>query len=143
MAGLGFGGIILGRRSENKERPLAFYAQLELLIALSAALSPLLILAARHFYIGVGGTAALSLTMGTMVRLVLAAVIMGVPTFFFMGGTLPAAARAVIQPNDIARRSLGTLYGCNTIGAVVGALAGTFYLFENFGNRITLWWAGD
>ena len=43
MAGLGFGGIILGRRSENKSRPLRFYAQLELLIAASAALSPLLL----------------------------------------------------------------------------------------------------
>src|SRR5437867_2381089 len=48
MAGLGFGGIVLGRRSEKKARPLAFYARLELLIALSAAISPLLILAARH-----------------------------------------------------------------------------------------------
>src|SRR2546430_15299824 len=43
MAGLGFGGIILGRRSETKARPFAFYAQLEVLIALRAALSPLLI----------------------------------------------------------------------------------------------------
>lgn len=140
MLGLGMGGILLGRRSENKERPLAFYARLELLIALSAAVSPFLIMAARHFYIAIGGTDTLGLTLGTIVRLILAALILGVPTFL-MGGTLPAAARAAVQPNDIARRSLGILYGCNTIGAVVGALAGTFYLFENFGNRLTLWWA--
>ncbi len=140
MAGLGFGGIVLGQRSENKARPLAFYARLELLIALSAAVSPLLIVAARHLYIALGGTAAMGMTWGTIVRLLLVALILGVPTFL-MGGTLPAAARAVVAPNDIARRSLGILYGCNTIGAVVGALAGTFYLFENFGNRLTLWWA--
>jgi hypothetical protein len=53
MAGLGFGGIILGRRSETKARPLEFYARLELLIAASAALSPLLIWAARHLYIAI------------------------------------------------------------------------------------------
>lgn len=140
MAGLGFGGIILGRRSDKKERPLAFYAQLEVLIALSAAVSPLLILGARHLYILLGGTSTLGMTTGTLVRLILVALILGAPTFL-MGGTLPAAARAVIQPNDIGRRSLGLLYGCNTIGAVAGALAGTFYLFENFGNRLTLWWA--
>src|SRR5207302_739428 len=29
----------------------------------------------------------------------------------------------------------------NTLGAVSGALFGTFYLFENFGNHLTLWWA--
>src|SRR5207237_4608744 len=43
MAGLGFGGIILGRRSETKARPLAFYARLEAFITISSALSPLLI----------------------------------------------------------------------------------------------------
>jgi hypothetical protein len=44
MAGLGLGGIILGRRSEAKARPLVFYAGLEALIAASVALSPLLCL---------------------------------------------------------------------------------------------------
>jgi spermidine synthase len=61
MAGLGFGGIILGRRSETKARPLAFYARLELLIAISAALTPLLVWGARHFYIMLGGTQALGM----------------------------------------------------------------------------------
>jgi spermidine synthase len=140
MAGLGFGGIILGRRSETKARPLAFYAKLELLIALSAALSPLLILAARHFYIALGGTQAMGIGVGTIVRLILTALIIGTPTFL-MGGTLPAAARAVVAPDDITRRSIGILYGTNTLGAVTGSLAGTFYCFENFGNRATLWLA--
>src|SRR5438128_6072349 len=63
MAGLGFGGIVLGRRSETKSRPLAFYAKLELLIALSAALSPLLIFVARHLYIALGGTLAMGMTL--------------------------------------------------------------------------------
>ena len=58
-----------------------------------------------------------------------------------MGGTLPAAARAVVTRDDVSRRSLGILYGVNTLGAVTGAVIGTFYLFENFGNHLTLWWA--
>lgn len=140
MAGLGFGGIILGRRSETKARPLAFYGQLELLIALSAAFSILLIWAARHLYVALGGTEAMGITLGTIVRLILAGLIMGVPTFL-MGGTLPAVARAVVARDDVSRRSIGLLYGVNTLGAVAGALTGTFYLFENFGNRATLWWA--
>ena len=140
MAGLGFGGIILGRRSETKARPLAFYARLEALIAISAALSPLLIWAARHLYIALGGTQAMGMTIGTIVRLILAALIMGAPTFL-MGGTLPAAARAVVTRDDVSRRSIGILYGVNTLGAVTGTVLGTFYLFENFGNHLTLWWA--
>jgi spermidine synthase len=140
MAGLGFGGIILGRRSESKARPLAFYARLELLIAASAALSPLLVLAARYFYIALGGTETMGMPLGTIVRLILVALILGTPTFL-MGGTLPAAARAVVAPDDITRRAVGILYGTNTLGAVAGAVAGTFYCFENFGNRMTLWLA--
>src|SRR6266550_7045562 len=80
MAGLGFGGIILGRRAESKAQPLAFYAKLELLIALSAAVSPLLILAARHFYVAIGGTLTTGMAIGTIVRLILAALILGPPT---------------------------------------------------------------
>jgi spermidine synthase len=140
MAGLGFGGIILGRRSDTKARPLAFYARLELLIAASAALSPLLVLAARYFYIVLGGTSTMGMPLGTIVRLILVALILGTPTFL-MGGTLPAAARAVVAPDDITRRAVGILYGTNTLGAVAGAVAGTFYCFENFGNHVTLWLA--
>ena len=140
MAGLGFGGIVLGKRVESKARPLAFYALLEALIAVSAAISPLLIYLARLIYIELGGTTALGMGLGTTVRLLVAAVILGVPTFL-MGGTLPAVARAVVRTDDTSRRALGVLYGVNTLGAVTGALAGTFYLFETFGNRLTLWWA--
>src|SRR3954468_9339829 len=73
MAGLGFGGIVLGRRVESDSRPLGFYAILEILIAASAAISPLLIYLARWIYISLGGTTALGMTGGTIVRLLLAA----------------------------------------------------------------------
>ncbi len=138
MAGLGIGGIILGRRSERIAQPLRFYAKLEFLIAVSAAASLLLIWAVRYLYIAIGGTEVLGLFGGTVVRLLFAAFILATPTFL-MGGTLPAAARAVVARDDSERRSIGFIYGANTLGAVGGALAGTFYFFENFGNRITLW----
>lgn len=140
MAGLGFGGIILGRRSETKTHPLAFYANLELLIAISAALSPLIVFGGRYLYIAVGGTDVFGTFFGTVLRLALAALAMGTPTFL-MGGTLPAAARVVTASEDTGRRMVGALYGANTLGAVAGIAAGTFYCFEHFGNRMTLWLA--
>src|SRR5438552_2599609 len=103
MAGLGFGGIVLGRYSETKARPLAFYGKLELLIAISAALSPLFIFGGRSVYIALGGTEAMGIVFGTIVRLILAAIILGVPTFL-MGGTLPAVARAIVAQDDISRK---------------------------------------
>ena len=40
MGGLGLGSALLGKRAESTPRPLAFYAKLEFLIAISAALTP-------------------------------------------------------------------------------------------------------
>ena len=140
MAGVGLGGVLLGRISETRTRPLAFYGKLELIIAGTAALSPLLILAARYLYVALGGSEAMGPAMGTALRLILAAIIIGTPTFA-MGGTLPAAARAAVSSEDVQRRAVGLLYGANTLGAVTGAAIGTFYCFETFGNRLTLWMA--
>lgn len=140
MLGLGFGGLVFGRISERKARPLAFYGKLELIIAGTAALSPLLIFAARHLYVAIGGTDAIGPAVGTVVRLLLAALIIGAPTFA-MGGTLPAAVRAAVSSEDVQRRAVGLVYGANTLGAVTGAAVGTFYCFEQFGNRLTLWLA--
>src|SRR6185436_8149791 len=56
MAGLGAGSAILGKRADAKERPLAFYAHLELLIAAAAALSPLLLWIVAKIYFSSGGS---------------------------------------------------------------------------------------
>jgi len=140
VGGLGLGGWRLGRRADTHTRPLAFYAQLEGIVALSAAASPLLLALAGQLYIVVGGTPRLGLTGGTIVRLVLSTLVLALPTIA-MGGTLPAAARAITAPGDARRRQLATLYGCNTLGAVTGCLVATFFALELFGTRSTLWLA--
>src|SRR5690349_17924180 len=43
VGGLGLGGLLLGPRADRHKRPLLFYAQLETIIAISAALSPFLL----------------------------------------------------------------------------------------------------
>ncbi|HEY3055085.1 MAG TPA: fused MFS/spermidine synthase, partial [Thermoanaerobaculia bacterium] len=138
MGGLGAGSAILGKRADESAKPLAFYGTLEILIAISAAISPLLLWLIRKFYIALGGSVALGVGGATVVRLILAALVLGLPTFL-MGGTLPAAARAVESDDDRGRRNLALLYGTNTLGAVTGTLLSTFYMLEHFGNRRTLW----
>ena len=140
IGGLGFGGWLLGRRADTHPRPLALYAQLEVIVALSAAASPLLLTLVRQLYIAVGGTPRLGLTGGTVVRLILSALVLALPTLA-MGGTLPAAARAITSQGDQRRRQLATLYGCNTLGAVAGCTLATFFALELFGTRATLWLA--
>jgi len=140
MGGLGFGSALLGRRAEMARRPLAFYAGLEFLIAISAALTPALVSLIRAVYIACGGTLAMGTFLSTCVRLLLTAVVLAAPTLL-MGGTLPAMARFAVSDRDDSRRGLALLYGMNTLGAVVGASAGTFYLLERFGNHATLFLA--
>ena len=140
MGGLGLGSALLGKRAQNTPRPLAFYAKLEFLIALSTALTPALIWLIRAAYIASGGTFAMGTWVGTCIRLLLAAVVLAIPTML-MGGTLPAMARFAVSDDDSSRRGLALLYGMNTLGAVVGAASGTFFLFERFGNHTTLYLA--
>src|SRR3954454_8379830 len=129
MGGLGLGSALLGKRADRHPNPLRFYGDLELLIAISAALSQALLWIAAKIYVAIGG--------GVALRPVLAALVLAIPTVL-MGGTLPAAARAVETADDAGRRRLALLYGINTLGAVTGALASTFFMLETFGNRQTL-----
>ncbi len=140
MGGLGLGSVVLGSRVDAHPRPLALYARLELLIALSAASTPPLLELVRIAYVSLGGTAALGPLLGGLLRVALAALVV-LPATFLMGGTLPAAARGALGPGDPQRRSVGLLYGCNTLGAVAGALLSTFLMLESFGTRRTLWLA--
>ncbi|MDR1043878.1 MAG: fused MFS/spermidine synthase [Candidatus Adiutrix sp.] len=140
MAGLGLGGWRLGPRADRDERPFFLYGRLELAVSILAALSPLLLALTRHLYLRSGGLMVLGPLGATAARLLLAALVIGLPAFL-MGGTLPAAARAVIREQDGARLSLGALYGINTLGALSGALLSTFVLLEAWGARNTLFLA--
>jgi spermidine synthase len=140
MLGLGAGGIVLGKRADRVASPLRMYGVLELAIALLAAASPLLVLAARSVYLGLGGSEVLGGGGSAVVRLLLALLVLGAPTFL-MGGTLPAAVRAVERAHDQARRRMGLLYAANTLGAVVGATWANFVSLEALGMRASLWTA--
>jgi MFS family permease len=140
MAGLGFGGLWFGRKSEQWKNPLLAYANLELLIGVASAITPGLVLVARKAYFASGGGVVLGSTVATVLRLVLAVLILGVPTLL-MGGTLPAAAKAVGRADDAGRGDVGVLYGVNTCGAVLGTFLANFVMLEVFGTRLSLWMA--
>ncbi|MFY9826539.1 MAG: fused MFS/spermidine synthase, partial [Thermoanaerobaculia bacterium] len=138
MAGLGLGGLWLGRRADRHPSPLGLYAKLEAGIAVSAGLSPWLVAVAQWLYIELGGSPRLGLGGSTVVRLVLSTLVLAVPTYL-MGGTLPAVARAVERSADSGRRMVGLLYAVNTLGAVLGTLATTFFSLEVLGVRKSIW----
>src|SRR4029453_7143763 len=93
MGGLGLGNAILGRRADRAANPLLLYARLEFAISLLSAASPMLVAFVRSIYLTAGGQETLGLWGATLARLLLQAVVLGLPTFF-IGGKLPARAPA-------------------------------------------------
>jgi hypothetical protein len=106
MAGLGVAALFW-ESARTALDPLRYYGALELAIALSVSISPWLVDLVRAIYYRLGGQESLGATGATLVRLMLAAAIMAVPTFL-MGGTLPAAVRSVTRTADVKRRTLGS-----------------------------------
>lgn len=140
MGGLGLGGALLGKRADRSPNPLQMYANLEIAAACAAGVTPALVWLADKLYLGAGGTIALGAVGATLLRILLSVAVLG-PVTFLMGGTLPAAAKAIERDDDGPRRGVATLYGTNTLGAVTGVVLANFFLLEVLGTRMTLWMA--
>src|SRR5688572_19163990 len=140
IGGLGAGGLLLGSRADRHPRPLLFYAQLETIVAISAAATPFLLDLARAIYLASGGSSALGASLATAARLFLTFLVLAVPVLA-MGGTLPAAARSATRAVDVSRRDVSVIYALNTLGAVAGCVVATFLLLEMLGTRQTIWLA--
>jgi spermidine synthase len=137
LGGLGFGALVLGRRADRAGNPVRLYALLEAGVAGGALASLLLIPLVRFIYVTAGGASTLGLPAATALRIGLCGLVLGPPTFL-MGGTLPAAVRALEHAADRSRRTVGLLYGMNTVGAVLGTLWATFVSLESWGTAGTL-----
>ena len=142
MGGIGLGSFFLGKKADLSKNPLAMYGWLELGIAGYAVVTPFIITSIRSWYWSLGGILTLGAGMAMVVRLLLSAIILAIPTFL-MGGTLPAAVRSLQEDTDVRRRGLALLYSANTLGAVLGAGITTFFLLQYFGAKKTLWLAGE
>ncbi len=139
MGGLGLGAWLLGRRADRDPRPAALYGMLEIAIAVFGLISPLVLGLAHRLYLGVAGALQLTGAVSVALRFGLAVLVLLVPTTL-MGGTLPVLTRAFMGTDrGELKRSLGLLYGLNTLGAVVGTALAGFFLIELLGIRASLW----
>jgi spermidine synthase len=131
FAGLGAGSGWWGRRVANEARPTRLYARLEFGIAL-AALSYFLILKLFHaIYPSLYGS--MSGTGEMLVLKFFLALLLVFPASFFMGGTVPAMAQAVIRQADRLGRTGAMLYAVNTLGAAMGVAFAAFVAIPSWG----------
>jgi spermidine synthase len=129
FAGLALGGAVFGRKADLIARPLVLYALLELGVA---GLSVIATLALAHAALPF---ATLEARVG-LLAWVLPFVLVGLPAFF-MGGTLPVMVHARVFGGESVPRTGGSLYACNTAGAIAGAILAPFLLIPSLGVRGT------
>uniref|UniRef100_UPI0040576613 spermine/spermidine synthase domain-containing protein n=1 Tax=Candidatus Electrothrix sp. TaxID=2170559 RepID=UPI0040576613 len=134
FGGLALGAWFLDRPVSRSSRPRLWYAGLELLIGLWALALLLLIpqlnpVAAS--LIGVEPTAIRHWTISFCYPFILL-----LPATFALGGTLPAMERLFTQLNR-KQRAVGGLYSVNTLGAMLGTFATTFFIMPLVGLHIT------
>ena len=139
MGGLGLGAWLLGSRADRHTSPAVLYGRLEIAIAAFGVLSPGILGLVHRAYVGAASAWQLSGGPSVAARFGLAAVVLLVPTTL-MGGTLPVLTRAFMGSDRAdLKRSLGHLYGLNTLGAVLGTALAGFWLIEYMGIRASLW----
>jgi len=132
MGGLGLGSWLGGRWSPRLGRPGQLYGLIELAVGLYALAVPVLFAAARPVYQALYATGDGFPLRLTLVRFVLSAAVLLVPTAL-MGATLPLLVRYQTRRGGSIGGSIGGLYGVNTLGAVLGVLGAGFWLIPSLG----------
>jgi spermidine synthase len=132
MAGLAAGNWGATRYGGRLRRPIRAYAVLEVAVALGGlalvlVLPRLASVLAPLFHRLLDHPALLQ-----AVRVAVAFALLVVPSAA-MGGTLPVVVKALTGRGATFGTALGALYGCNTFGALLGALGGEGYLIGRFG----------
>jgi len=132
--GLAAGGGYWGRRAPSLADPLRAYAWLEVGIAATGLLFLALVPLYRGLYGPLYAWVGQDPALFSSARVLMALVVL-LPPAFLMGGTFPVVGEARIRsPGELGR--IGTfLYGINTAGAALGALAAGFFLPRWLGYR--------
>jgi spermidine synthase len=126
------GSLALGALSPRWRRPLLAFGFLEIGVGLGALLVRPILGLYVPLYARLHGPLAPHPVGFAVVKLALATVAVGLPTFS-MGGTLPVLAEAVAAGRARLGIPVGGLYAFNLLGAAAGAFAVPFLLLPGLG----------
>ncbi len=142
MGGLAVGNFCAARLGHRSAHPLRVYALLELFIAVTGvgivyALPPL-----GPALAGMLGPLAETPWVLNTLRFLLSLCILLLPAGA-MGATLPLLCKELTRRDPRFGAVLGALYGCNTLGAVIGILTAEYLFIRFLGIRGSAWLAGS
>ena len=130
--GLALGSYLFGRIAQRTERPLRLFALMELAVAAFALASPFAFELLDTLYGIAYRAASEQFALLLLVRIGLVSLILLPPTIL-MGGTLPLFCRQYVDNESRIARSVGFLYGLNTLGAALGCAATGLLLLPGLG----------
>jgi spermidine synthase len=137
MAGLALGSYYFGKWIDRWPRPLLVYGILELFLAVYVALLVVAMPWIQEMTVLLLKGRELSHASTSLIKFVITSLILLPPTTL-MGGTLPVLAKFVTKSSKTIGKSLGLLYGVNTLGAVFGSLVAAYVLIMWLGINRTI-----
>lgn len=141
FGGLALGSYTFGRYSQKTSRPMKVYAFLEIGLGVLVLLNPLLFTLVEGLFGIVYPSFSHDFLLLSLIRFVLVVLVILPPTIL-MGGTLPLFSRQYVVREQTISRSVGLLYGLNTLGAALGCLVCGLYLIPHIGVNRTIWLGG-
>ncbi len=132
MGGLALGSFWFGRLADRYSRPLRLYAFLEIGIGVFAVLFPFILAGVTSIYISISQSLPTTPLLLNLIRFVLCFLVLLIPSFL-MGGTLPVISKFFVTRLEKLSWRVGSLYGSNTLGGVIGAFAAGFLLISWLG----------
>ena len=142
MSGLAIGSWLASKFLIRRENPLKTYALIELIIAISAIISPLLFgfaFSAMPDILSKFGSGSANIFV---LRIIFSAVIMLIPTAC-MGAALPVLGKYLQEHTVLAERRISIIYGFNTIGACAGCIASGYFLLRQTGLINTIYFTAS
>ena len=146
LVGLVLGAFICARfLAPRKDRLLAYFARLQLLIAVGGLLTVGLLGRSRNMALAFNEwmqplnsqRGLFDWLAGTTETMFLCVVVLLVPTTL-IGISLPLASELTIQHVSVLGRRLGRLYALNTLGGTLGSLTAGFVLVPYLGTQASL-----
>jgi len=136
MGGLALGSFYFGRIADRSSRPLRLYVYLEVGIGVFAILIPFIMSGISAIYVNIAEDLSEIPYLLNIIKFTLCFLVLLIPSSL-MGGTLPVISKVYINQLSLISRSVGNLYGSNTLGGVIGAFIAGFFLISWLGVRET------
>ena len=138
LLGIGLGSMVVARSVAARERPLALFIVVEVLIGCFALLTVPLFSNIGYFsWLGASVVGSRSLMARMVVRFFQCVVIMIVPALL-MGAAFPLAVRLYASGPQRVGRDVGAVYAWNTFGAILGSLAAGFVMMPLLGTNVSV-----